>query len=109
MEHSMNVTEAVKTAKTYVRDVFVDEKVADPGPEEAEFDEAQGIRAITIGFTRFWNSPNSKFVDSVLGRADAVPYLGALNTVKRTYKVIRIDNAGEVISLKNRSSEIAAE
>jgi hypothetical protein len=55
-EKSMNVKEAVKAAKRWILDVMDDEQPTNLGLEEVEFDEAQGIWKITLGFSRPWNS-----------------------------------------------------
>ena len=61
------------------------------GLEEVEFDDESGQWLITIGFSRPWDRPKTQ---SAALREDPL---------KRSYKVVRIDDAdGSVISLKDR-------
>jgi len=90
----MDVKEAAKAAIVYVADLFAAENITDLGLEEIEFDEAYQEWIVTVGFSRPWDYPS---------RAGA---LAAINPAlpNRTYKVLRIDNDGQVQSVKNRKS-----
>ena len=82
----MDVKEAAQIAKTYVRDLFIDEGISDVGLEEIECDG--GYWRITIGFSRPWDH----HIGSVLGGKKA-----------RAYKVVEItDETGYVLSVKDR-------
>jgi len=52
----MDVKEAVALAKKYVGEVFAGEPISDVGLEEVEFDDVAGIWAVTIGFSRPWET-----------------------------------------------------
>ena len=87
----MDVKEAVRTAKTYVTDLFADETISNVGLEEVVFDELSGDWKVTIGFARHWNQ-----LAAVLGSAGSAGR-------GRSYKVVRIkDLDGHVISLTDR-------
>jgi len=88
----MEVKEAVSLAKQYVSDILHDEAVSSIGLEEVEFDDAQHAWRVTIGFTRPFDYVTS-----------ATDILTGNKTLKRTYKVLLISDAGRsVISFKNR-------
>ena len=57
----MDVKQAVQTAKEHVVDVLrsTDESIANVGLEEVEFNELNKVWAITIGFSRPWDSRRS--------------------------------------------------
>ena len=83
----MDVKEATRRAKTYVADLFADEKVFNIGLEEVEFDENQHTWSVTIGFSRRWDRKSS--LTAALGESPA-----------RTYKIVHIADAdGRVLSL----------
>ena len=56
----MDVKEAVRTAKDYLTDLFVDEEVVNIGLEEVVFDDATNRWSITIGFSRPWDQGRSE-------------------------------------------------
>ena len=85
----MDVRDAVKSAKQYVTQMFDDEPIYNVGLEEIEFDPAQGIWAITIGFAREWRETGS--------------IMRALTSPNRTFKVVRnCDSDGTVQSIRHR-------
>ena len=86
----MDVKEAVRTAKTYITDVYADEKITDIGFEEVKYDQEHPTRwRVTIGFHRPWQGNN--------------PLVGALVHRPRSYKVLSIDpESGTVESLTDR-------
>ena len=88
----MDVKEAVRTAKSYVADLFDGEEVADVGLEEVKFDEHLDTWVVTVGFSRPWDiSRNS--VAAVL----------STDRPSRSYKTIHIADAdGRVLSLSDR-------
>ena len=88
----MNVKEAVQSAKDYLADLYVGERITHVGLEEVEFNEMANSWSVTVGFSRPWNFPRNNVVNA----------LGP-GPVRCTYKVIRIsDEDGRAISLKDR-------
>ena len=86
----MDVKEAVQAAKEHVAEIFADEPIENVGLEEVEFDELNGVWAVTIGFSRYWG----RSMDNVFR---------ALGTA-RDFKVVRIeDETGRVQSVKHRA------
>jgi hypothetical protein len=82
--------EAVAIAKDYVADLFADERPADIGLEELDFEDRHGRWRVTIGFTRPWDRTTG--ATDLLGRA-----------LHRTYKVVTIgDRDRRVLSVKDR-------
>ena len=89
-ESHMDVKAAVRTAKTYVVDLFADEEIMNLGLEEIEFDEGQDRWNVTVGFSRPWDQRNTLNVALREGRPS------------RSYKVLQIaDSDGRVLSLKD--------
>ena len=90
----MDVKEAVKTAKTYITQLFAEEELSNLGLEEVEFDDSSGTWSVTVGFSRPWD------------RSEASPFsalAGAARPPLRSYKVLRIDDeGGRVVSVKAR-------
>ncbi len=86
----MDVKEAVRTAKTYITDLYADEKITDIGLEEVKYDREYPRKwKITIGFYRPWQGNN--------------PLVGALVQRPRSYKVLSIDpDSGTVESVTDR-------
>ena len=86
----MDVKEAVHTAKKHVAEIFADEAIANVGLEEVEFDELNGVWAITIGFSR-----SRGRVGDVIRAMDG--------DMARTFKVVRMeDRSGRVQSVRYR-------
>jgi hypothetical protein len=92
----MDVKQAVAIAKNYVKDVLADEQVTNLGLDETEHEQATGRWIITIGFSRPWNTPRTRAQEVLEG-------LGAVSSLRRSYKVITIADNGEVLSMKNRA------
>lgn len=93
----MDVREAISKAKEYVAEVFHDDGPRNIGLEEVRFDDTQKVWLITVGFSRPWDSPKL----FVLGREV---------DLRRTYKIVRIDdNEGSIVSVTNRTVEMAEE
>jgi hypothetical protein len=92
----MDVKDAVRLAKTYVRDVFADENVIDVGLEETRFDESSGLWTITIGFRRpFDRKTQAKDDNSMAGL-----FRPKGTYENRWYKTILIDvKTGQVVSM----------
>ncbi len=100
----MNAREAVAAAKTYIKGIYADEKVTKLGLEEVECDNLNKNWLITIGFSRAWNTLRSSGFTSFADPVTAEPDAG-ITAKQRSYKVIKIDFEGNVISMKNRFSE----
>ena len=88
----MDVKEAVRSAKDYLAELYVDEEVVNVGLEEVRFDYDSDKWFVTIGFSRPWDRKH--------------PLVGALSEAgrpDRSYKEICIDDvSGDVESLKVR-------
>ncbi len=91
----MDVTDAIKVAKDDVTEVLADEAVTNLGLEETEYDPASGGWNITLGFSRPWNTPRTR-------AQELLENLGAVSSLRRSYKVLTISNTGEVLSMKTR-------
>lgn len=85
-----DVRRAVREAKKHLLQVFASEEITDVGLEEVEFDNTKRTWKITIGFTRPWDHKHS------LATALGTQHMG------RSYKVIRIDGNGHMVSIKDR-------
>lgn len=86
----MNAKEAIETAKEYVQDLFRDEGIAQVGLEELDFCNVPPAWDVTIGFTRRLPNPQN-------------PITALLDTSgQRVYKIVRISEDGEIMSLKHR-------
>lgn len=93
----MDAKQAIKTAKSYVSDVFEDEGLMNLGLEEVKFKDHENCWEITLGFSRPWNA-NGTVVSALSGNAN----------MRRTYKVVVIkDSSGEVVEIRNREVEEA--
>lgn len=93
---SVNVKEAAHVALSYVADLYADEKIGELGLEEVEFDDPSQEWIITVGFARPWDYPPTL-------PADMMKVLRAApRATHRTYKTVRMDDGGNVKSLKNR-------
>lgn len=86
----MDVKQAAKEAKKYLLGLYSDEELTNVGLEEVEFENSTGSWKITIGFSRPWDHKSALL--TALG--DQRP--------ARSYKVVRIDDDGDVISVIDR-------
>jgi hypothetical protein len=77
----MEVREAVKSAKDWVRDVMKEEQPVNLGLEEVEFDDKSRVWKITLGFSRPWNSTKNA-LSTLTG--DVAPW--------RAYRTIIVDD-----------------
>jgi len=84
----MDVKEAVSVSKNYLLDLLSEEKIEKLGLEEIEFDDEADEWSVTLGFSRRWEEPRNP--------------VAAMIQPPRTYKVVRVSNKGEVVSVKNR-------
>ena len=87
----MNVKEAAKLAKEYVADLFAEEGISNVGLEEIELGSDYRYWVVTVGFSRPWDQGG--LANITLGNRG----------LRRSYKVLRIDNQdGHVESVKDR-------
>ena len=86
----MDVKEASQIAKDYLTDLFEGERIYNVGLEEVEFDEYSKTWKITVGFSRPWDTRN--VLTAALGE----------RRPERSYKVARIDDKGNVMSVTDR-------
>ena len=94
----MDVKEAVRTAKDYLADLFVDEDLENVGLEEVVFDGGSNRWSITIGFSRPWDRAGKKAQTQGL-----VTALAETSPRARSYKVLRINGeTRQVESLRDR-------
>ncbi len=96
----MDAKQAVGLAKDYIKDIFSSEAILQVGLEEVEFDEHSDTWFVTIGFSRFWDSP-----------ANAIAAIAQqARSSKRSYKVVKInDLTGKVTAVKNRETQLWTE
>jgi uncharacterized protein YdeI (YjbR/CyaY-like superfamily) len=98
----MDVKEAIAAAKKYVNEVYAEEQVTNLGLEEVEHIPADGNWMVTLAFSRPWNTPRTR-------AQEVLENLGAVSSLKRSYKVITVADDGTVLSMKNRAKADAAE
>jgi len=101
-DEAMDVKEAIAAAKRYLNEVYADEQVTNLGLGEVEHVLAAGNWIITLGFSRPWNTPRKR-------AQEVLENLGAVSSLKRSYKVITIADDGTVLSMRNRANADAAE
>ncbi|WP_420463097.1 hypothetical protein [Candidatus Palauibacter sp.] len=89
----MTAKEAITAAREHVQDLFRDEGIARVGLEELDFRDAPRAWDVTIGFTRRLPNPDSPM-------SSIAAALGASG--ERVYKIVRISEDGEIMSLKHR-------
>jgi len=91
----MEVKNVVVMAKKYVAELFQGESITNLGLEEVVFDESKDIWHITLGFSRPWDEPRN-----LLASISNQPVV-----LKRTYKVVKIDDGtGRILSVTDRES-----
>ena len=97
----MEMKKAVALAKVYILDLYADEGIDEVGLEEIEYDEAQKIWKVTVGFRRPWGrEPKSEGPLASLSR---------LSYRERWYKAVEMsDEDGRLISVKDRILKDAA-
>lgn len=94
----MDVKEAIAAAKRYLSEIYADEQVTNLGLEEIEHNTATGNWLITLAFSRPWNTPRTR-------AQEVLENLGAVSSLKRSYKVITMTDDGTVLSMKNRARD----
>lgn len=98
----MDVKEAIAAAKTYIQDIYADEHVTNLGLEEVERLQQAGQWHVTLGFSRPWNTPRTR-------AQEVLENLGALSTMRRSYKIVTVADDGTILSMKDRPRLDAAE
>jgi hypothetical protein len=98
----MDVKEAIAAAKKYVSEVYADEHVTNLGLEEVEHGFGGSNWVITLGFSRPWNTPRTR-------AQEVLENLGAVSSLRRSYKVITVADDGTILSMKNRAKADAGE
>jgi hypothetical protein len=98
----MDVKMAIAEAKKYLHEVYADEQVTNLGLEEVEHDPASGTWAITLSFSRPWNTPRTL-------AQEVLENLGAVSSLKRSCKVVTLADDGAILSMKSRVRADAAE
>ena len=94
----MDAKEAVTRARRYAAEMFADEDIQNLGLEEIVFDGERKAWNITVGFFRAWDRPKN-FAAALAAAGDG--RLG--DWTRRTYKVVRIDDAtGAPVSIIDR-------
>jgi hypothetical protein len=99
---AMDVKEAIAAAKTYLKDIYAEEEVTNLGLEEVEHIAQAGVWAVTLSFSRPWNTPRTR-------AQEVLENLGAVSPLKRSFKVVTIADDGTVLSMKDRVRADAAE
>ena len=88
----MEVQDAIKRAKDWIRGVYSDEDLMNLGLEEIQKDYNQDLWLITVGFSRPWDA-NRGIASAISGEK---PF-------SRSFKIVTLDDkSGDVISIKNR-------
>jgi hypothetical protein len=90
----MDTKEAIAAAKKYLNDVYADEELTNLGLEEVQHVLAAGNWVITLSFSRPWNTPRTR-------AQEVLENLGAVSSLRRSYKVITMADDGTVLSMKN--------
>jgi uncharacterized protein YdeI (YjbR/CyaY-like superfamily) len=98
----MDVKQAIAAAKTYLKDIYAEEEVTNLGLEEVEHIVQAGVWAVTLSFSRPWNTPRTR-------AQEVLENLGAVSPLKRSFKVVTIADDGSVLSMKDRVRADAAE
>ncbi|HGM5002518.1 TPA: hypothetical protein ACKPZR_003472 [Serratia marcescens] len=90
----MEVKDAVKTAISYVKDLYADENITNVGLEEVVQDGPGPAWVVTVGFSRPWDFPTQSFATTLQGRNPT-----------RQYKAVKIDGNGKVVAVKIRETK----
>ena len=98
----MDVKEAIAAAKKYINEVYADEQVTNLGLEEVEHILGAGNWVITLSFSWPWNTPRTR-------AQEVLENLGAVSSLKRSYKVVTMADDGTVLSMRDRAKADAAE
>ena len=95
----MNTREAVSAAKSYLKEVYADERITDISLEEIE---SLGDRwIVTLGFSRPWNTPRTR-------AQEVLENIGAASPLRRAEKVITLFEDGRAPSMKDKPRALMA-
>lgn len=94
----MDVKEAVALAKSYILALFKGEDIKNLGLEEVELDQQENEWIVTIGFSRPWDESPSPL--------NPLSAISSSSTLRRSFKIVRISNSGEVMSVKAREVQV---
>lgn len=87
----MKAKEAIKVAKDWIADIYLGEEISNIGLEEVKYDDRRHTWLVTVGFSRPWDHPG---IVTALGGNDP--------RARRSYKIVRIKDGGEVMSVEDR-------
>lgn len=90
----LNAREAGRKAKQHIAELLSDENITEIGLEEIEYEDDQSVWLVTVGFFRPWHKGVEE--RNILGEP----------RLSRSYKVVRLDAAGEVLSVRHRDPSI---
>ena len=97
----MDVKESARTAKRYISDVFSDEDISDVRLEEVEMNDPLGVWRITVSFLRPAATPERSAVEATA----LVGLTGVLRPRRRDYKIVEIDDSGQLRAVRHRMLE----
>jgi len=93
----MDAKEAVRLAKDYVKDIFVEEQITNVGLEEIKFNDDQDCWEITVGFSRPWDYYARNLFEDVHSSFEK-----QRRPKTRSFKVVNIDASNaKVLSVRN--------
>ena len=96
----MNDREAIAAAKKYINEIYADEHISNLGLEEFEYGSGGGWM-VTISFSRPWTTPKTR-------AQEVLESLGAVQSLQRSFKVVRLADDGTVLSMKTLAPHEAA-
>lgn len=99
----MDVKESARTAKRYIADVFSDEEISDVRLEEVEMNDPSGVWRITVSFLRPAEAPEQSAAEATA----LVGLTGVLRPRRRAYKIVEIDDSGQLRAVRHRLLEAA--
>ena len=76
----MDVKQAIAKARSFITEIFSEEKISELRLEEVEFDKQEDVWLITFGLLRPSLRTRLGQIDEIMGTAP----------LKRTYKVVRV-------------------
>ncbi len=87
----MDVKTNINIAKSYISDIFEPEGAFNIGLEEVIYDSEKDVWSVTVGFSRPWDRQN---LSSIIPQRE-----------KRTYKIVDINNHGQIVGMRNRATD----
>jgi hypothetical protein len=94
---TMELKEAIATAKRHIEEMYEDERVSNVELEEIEHFHGgeHGRWVVTVGFSRPWKSPRTR-------AQEVLENIGAAPPERRSIKVLTMTEDGTVASLRDR-------